>query len=184
MKTTFTTSALFTLLPAALADVFGGMAVRSASPIHFNTVSANGGTFWLQKPTSTYCPEGIDGLTCPVGNNQTLFAGGEGTLALSVVVPGGQQVYIAPDGKLSFTQAHSAYIPTGSIRDGFSRDWRPAQNLGFLQWTNGFVACPANGTSGPYQIYGARDDVTLPENCLGFSMIATNSSGVGAWQYA
>jgi len=91
MKSTLTTSALLTLLPAALADVFGGMAIRSASPIHFYTVSANGGTFWIQKDTSTYCPEGISGLTCPVGNNETLFAGGEGTLSLSVMVPGGQQ---------------------------------------------------------------------------------------------
>jgi hypothetical protein len=38
----------------------------------------------------------------------------------SVLVPGGQQIYTRPDGAVGYTQAHSAYIPSGSYIDGYT----------------------------------------------------------------
>jgi hypothetical protein len=70
---------------------FGLMSVRSASPIHFGQINASGGSFWIGKNTSTYCPE-IVGYSCPdPASVYTVFVGGDETLSLSVVVPGGQQ---------------------------------------------------------------------------------------------
>ena len=38
----------------------------------------------------------------------------------SVVVPGGQQTYVAPNGEVKYTQAHSASQPPGSFISGFT----------------------------------------------------------------
>lgn len=57
-----------------------------------DAINANGGKFWVNKDTSSYCPEGVEGLDCAqLPGTSTVFAGGNGTLALDVVVPGGQQ---------------------------------------------------------------------------------------------
>tara|TARA_R110002003_G_scaffold63_7_gene5852 strand:+ start:13686 stop:14000 length:315 start_codon:yes stop_codon:yes gene_type:complete len=102
-----------------------------------------------------------------------VLAGGEKTLSLGVIVPGGQQVYVAPDGALSYTQAHSAYIPTGSIVDGFSREYPAAgQQFGYLNFDTGFVACPASGEGNGYQVFGQVDGATFGPECLGFSALA------------
>ncbi|KAL6707849.1 hypothetical protein ACN47E_003749 [Coniothyrium glycines] len=163
---------------------FGVMSARSASPIHFQTLNARGGKFYLGGPgPSSYCPVAQVGDACPPGNT-TVLAGGDRTLALGVIVPGGQRVYVAPDGALSYTQAHSAYIPTGSIVDQFSREAPAAgQSFGYLNFETGFVACPAAGEGQGYQVFGQVDGGNFGDGCLGFNALTVATDKAGAWQY-
>lgn len=111
-------------------------------------------------------------------------------------------VYVAPDGALSYTQAHSAYVPEGSVRDGWTRTARedPTDPLGSLAFEGGLIACPRN-ESQPWQVYGEVEGWTAPtKGCLGFSAITCecfrrergcgkmltmidNETEAGAWQY-
>ena len=73
---------------------FGLMALRSATPIHFGTVNANGGELWIGKGPSTYCP-GQQGLNCSgVTTSQTTYSLSNGILSLGVQVTGGQLMYV------------------------------------------------------------------------------------------
>ena len=81
-------------------------------------INANDNGFYINGlPTRTYCPNTVN--DCPDGNVTVLATSGSGTVSMDVQVPGGQQVYIAPDGSLNYTTANSASKPTGSIQTGF-----------------------------------------------------------------
>lgn len=106
----------------------------------------------------------------------------------NVMVPGGQQVYVNPEGALSFTQAHSAYIPPGSAVGPFK--YEPGENFGhytFNGWgASGFMACPAEDDK--WQVFAALQNATVPSgdvaDCLGFSAMAvTGNQTAAAWQY-
>jgi hypothetical protein len=162
---------------------FGVISARSASPVHLQPLTARGGKFYLGGPgPSSYCPVEVVGDACPPGNT-TVLAGGNGGLSLGVIVPGGQQVYVAPDGSLSYTVAHSAYIPPGSIVDQFSRE-APAegQAFGYLNFETGFVACPAGEGQG-YKVFGQVQGGTYGPDCLGFNALTVAGDKPGAWQY-
>ncbi|KAL3476771.1 hypothetical protein BJX99DRAFT_227284 [Aspergillus californicus] len=164
---------------------FTVMASRSASPIHFLQMNAAGQSFWLGGSTESYCPISSG---CPPGN-QTVLAGNGA--ALSVVVPGGQQIYVSPEGALKFTQAHSMNIPSGSSLGPFAYvPGPPGSYFGHYEYTgqgsSGFMACPTDNAE--WQVYAALQNATVPSgdvgDCLGFSAIAvpTNQTGA-AWQY-
>ncbi|KAJ4303730.1 hypothetical protein N0V90_002631 [Kalmusia sp. IMI 367209] len=161
---------------------FSVISARSASPVHLLPLNANGGKFYLGGTASGYCPPTV-GETCDkYPGNETVLAGGYGTLSLGVIVPGGQQVYVAPDATLSYTVPHSAYIPEGSVVDGWSRTERD-NSLGSLAFEGGLVACPT-GEGKPWQVYGQVANFTAPSaECLGFSAITYNSTDAGAWEY-
>lgn len=76
-------------------------------------------------------------------------------------------VYIAPDATMSYTVPHSAYIPEGSVVDGWSKT--EGESFGHLTFDGGLVACPVEGK--PWQVYGQRPNVTLSPECLGFSAL-------------
>jgi hypothetical protein len=169
--------------PSTGPSYFTVISARSASPVHLQSLTARGGKFYLGGgPPSSYCPVEQVGSACPPGNS-TVLAGGDKTLSLGVIVPGGQQVYVAPDGALSYTGAHSAFIPTGSIVDEFSREAPSGTNIfGYLNFETGFVACPAGEGNG-YQVFGQVDGATFKPECLGFNMLAVATDAPGAWQY-
>lgn len=163
---------------------FGVMSARSASPIHLLPLTARGGKFYLGGPGPTsYCPVEQVGDACPPGNS-TVLAGGDKTLGLGVVVPGGQQVYVAPGGALSYTGAHSGSMPSGSIVDKFSREAPTGESqFGHLSFETGFVACPAGEGQG-YQVFGqVTDGSAFGADCLGFSALTIATDKAGAWQY-
>ncbi|KAL4948971.1 hypothetical protein BDW69DRAFT_84457 [Aspergillus filifer] len=179
-------------LPAATSNsqaeqpaAFTVMAARSASPIHFLQMNAAGQSFWLGGETSSYCPLQSG---CPPGN-QTVLAGNGGSL--SVVVPGGQQIYVAPSGALKFTQAHSNNIPPGSSLGPFEYEaGAEGSAFGYYSYTgwgtDGFMACPTD--DGRWQVFGALQNATVPSgdvaDCLGFSALAVPTNNTGAaWQY-
>jgi len=189
--------ALVAATPAPEADTastgptpYTFLALRSASPIHFGSINASGGKIWIGKETSSYCP--VD--TCPSGKVTAFLV--NDTAAMDVVVPGGQQVYIDPTGALSFTQAHSAYIPEGSILTGFHLT--DSGNNGITYFANsngGFLACPADHKgNGPWQIFVDLGHKLKSKNvpsknkrdCLGFTAAggAYTTEQTAAWQYA
>ncbi|KAI0012655.1 hypothetical protein F4779DRAFT_567473 [Xylariaceae sp. FL0662B] len=149
-------------------------------------INASGGKFWINKDAAAYCPGSIDGLDCSAyPGSKTVFAGGNGTLSLDVAVPGGQQVYIAPDGSLSYTVPHSAQMPEGSITTGFSRSRSEAfgapVNLGNSD--KFWYICPI-GDGEPrektYQLYIGH---TEGEDCHVTQVRTYQSSGPDAWEY-
>ncbi|PNS20841.1 50S ribosomal protein L4 [Sphaceloma murrayae] len=177
---------VLSLLPLALAaptpqdttttapQPFFGLAIRSASPIQYAGVNASGLALWLNKPTATYCPS-VPEVPCP-SNPSTLFVGGQNTLGLDVSVPGGQQVYVAADGRAKYTQAHSANTGTGSATTGFS-----VVDGALLFEGASWTACPEETS---YAVYAASRNVTA-EGCLGFRWRAEDAGAAeGAWQYA
>jgi len=168
-------------VPAA----FTVTSARSGSPIQYLPMNAADQKFWLGGQTATYCPTEIN--PCPPGNVTVIAGGG----SLDTEVPGGQQIYVAPDGSLSFTQAHSAAIPPGSSVGPFSvtAGARFATYSTSAFGATGFMACP-NTIPNPstWQVFAAIHNATVPTGkvgeCLGFDAIAINYTGsVPAWQY-
>jgi len=165
---------------------FTVISVRSGSPIQYLPLNAAGQKFWLGGQPATYCPTQVD-PNCPPGNVTAILGGG----ALDTEVPGGQQIYVAPTGALSFTQAHSASIPTGSSIGPFSvtAGTPEARYSTSAFGATGFMACPdkvPNPSS--WQVFAAIQNATVPTgkvgDCLGFDALATNYTGpVAAWQY-
>ncbi|EME87896.1 uncharacterized protein MYCFIDRAFT_27473 [Pseudocercospora fijiensis CIRAD86] len=175
--------------------VFGGIALRSASPIHFANVNAAELQFFLNKNTSTYCPSGVEGLDCSAFNsNQTIFtqAVNSTTLSLDVTVPGGQQVYVTDcdeksgqlAGELKFTQAHPAFTPGPALYEGFT-----ISAAGDLQFENkDWFACPINEPNSGYGIWSVArlEGSNAGEGCLGFSfrVVELDEKVKTAWQYS
>lgn len=85
--------AFSTLVASALAQTtyFGVISSRSASPIHLLPLQANGGKFFLGGTASGYCPSEIGEACASYPGNSTTLSGGNVSLSLGVVVPGGQQ---------------------------------------------------------------------------------------------
>ncbi|KAF2963344.1 hypothetical protein GQX73_g10230 [Xylaria multiplex] len=106
-------TALATFLPQAILSTLDEPFVATvwSKDITKAVVNASGGKFYIGRPTQTYCPDGVVDCSHFTGTETVFVPGYDGRLGLRVNVPGGQQVYVAPDGSLSFTQAHSAYIP-------------------------------------------------------------------------
>ncbi|KAI0405952.1 hypothetical protein F4802DRAFT_613900 [Xylaria palmicola] len=156
-------------------------------PIH-----ASGLKFYMNRNTSTYCPDGVSGLDCSqyAGTGTTLAIGeGSTTMGLEVTVPGGQQgkhprfrttppppfrhpwrqhVYVAPDGALSYTQAHSASMPAGSETTGFSRERSESFGAPVYLYSagRGWYLCPV--TEGEprertYQVFASSEPLS---DCL------------------
>ena len=181
MKTFVALSAFVANAMAQTTGYFGVVSARSASPIHLLSLEANGGHFFLGGANSAYCPPELGAEVCAAyPGNQTVLAGGDVTLSLGVVVPGGQQVYVAPDGALSYTQPHSVFKPNGSVVDGWSRT--QGETFGNLNFVDGLVACPTAGDK-PWQVYGQLPGVELSPDCLGFSALTVNTTGANAWEY-
>lgn len=105
-----------------------------------------------------------------------------------VEVPGGQRVYVAPSGALSYTRPHSAYIPPGSSTTGFK--YVPHENYGNYYYKDGFMACPVPADRIRFQVFAGIKDADVPRGnvseCQGFDVVTTRYVGDGpaAWEYA
>jgi len=172
--------------------------IRSGSPIMYEPLNAIGGQFFLGGSPSAYCPPQVEKLhACPSGNYTVLeIIPSTGTAALDVVVPGGQQIYIAKTGQLSYTQPHSAFIPSGAITTGFKIGKPAANTLQEVTAVEGFLACPKNSkndaSSSPYQVFvdvKGFTDKQAPSgkksDCLGFGAFGHKFTAetAGAWEY-
>ncbi|KAI1465846.1 uncharacterized protein F4812DRAFT_466267 [Daldinia caldariorum] len=149
-------------------------------------INASGGKFWINKAASTECPGDIENLDCSeYPGTETIFDGGNGTVFLDVGVPGGQQVYIAENGALSYTIPHSGQIPDGSVATGFSRQVSNAFGAPVLLYhaSGTWYICPV-GEGEPkekvYQLYVGKTDM---EGCYWASVRTYQPGGGNAWEY-
>ena len=106
---------------------------------------------------------------------------------LDAQVPGGQSVFVLPNGELGFTEPHSGAYPAGAVTTGFVET--PGSTYATFGFTGlgatGFVACPTVNNTGPYQVY-AQVTGFIPSNsndCIGFDTIAYTPTGPGAFEY-
>ena len=101
-------------------------------------------------------------------------------------------VYVAVEGYLGFTQAHSVSYPAGAILGSFTYFQPGYDRYGYLSTdafgARGFMACPT--TTGAYQVYAALANATVPNgnisSCIGFDALTEvyNSTAIpAAWQY-
>ncbi|CAM1505831.1 Fc.00g114680.m01.CDS01 [Cosmosporella sp. VM-42] len=88
----------------------------SSPDIHASPINARNKTFVIGATSpSTHC--GLaDVSQCPAGD-VTLI--NEEMTLLAAEVPGGQFIYVAPDGSISYPSAHSSFRPPGSQVGGF-----------------------------------------------------------------
>lgn len=194
---------LLTFLPLLCSDVpllprqsnstgpFVLRAFQPGSPIHLSSVNANDGHFWLGKATSSACPAALE-PDCPTGTETALAVSVAGYANLYASVPAGQDIYVAKDGALSFTEAHdeegvgSIAYPSGFSYDDSVDACASAGAFTFSGTTSkGWLACPvaANGNgNGPWQVY-ADIKRTNATGCLAFEARGERYEGVGVWQY-
>ncbi|KAK4626748.1 hypothetical protein CLAFUW4_05116 [Fulvia fulva] len=176
---------------------FGGLALRSASPIHFGSINANSGALYIGKNTTTYCPEdsvaGSTGACTSANTNQTIFSylNGQGTLSLSTMVPGGQQVYVTVGdeatgqlaGQLKFTPAHSAMTSGPALTEGFAIAYDAKFQFEGQDW----FACPVDEFNSGYGIWSVArvGGSNAGEGCLGFTwrVVQVGDETASAWQY-
>ncbi|CCE29034.1 uncharacterized protein CPUR_02725 [Claviceps purpurea 20.1] len=186
----FTFTTLLPLLAAAqpIASSAVSLAVNlPGSPLNNQPVVANGGKFWIGKPTSQYCPDNVEKLGgCPKGKDTSIWVNSEqGTGSLNVIVPGGQQIYVGVDTSLSFTRPHSAYIPPGSTSVQFSLI--PLNQLAMVG--RRILAClppstETNESTSSWQVFAPRTDEAAPPNrqCVAF-VAQTAAAKDAVWEY-
>lgn len=174
------------LAPRDSAGAFGLIAIRSGSVVQNSDITASDYGFWINKPTASDCPTNL-GSACPAGNETALtFSNSTSSLAMDVVVPGGQQVYVTPSGEFGYTIPHSAALPAGAVTTGFKYTPPAASNsvgtLTFGNGTQGFLACPT-GDGDVYQVVASNG--TNSDSCLGIDLATVAyGSGYAAWEYA
>ncbi|KAG9758775.1 hypothetical protein KCU73_g3724, partial [Aureobasidium melanogenum] len=183
MKTTTIFSTLAAVLPAfavpharSTGESFGGLAIHSGSPVHLSAINANGNFFWLNKETSSYCPN-TTVTSCPEGK-YTYFEGGNNTLSLNVEVPGGQRVYVAQDGSLGYTIPHGSVSGSQNVSyTGFNlRDSGIHLQYKGADW----IAVPIGSA---YKVYAAAVE-NAPQNGTSFAFrVGSVNATFGAWEY-
>jgi hypothetical protein len=108
-----------------------------------------------------------------------------------VLVPGGQQTYMTPEGELGYTEAHSASMPPGAMPCPFTYTKAPGAYVGRLgigeaSGNTGLMACPTLNY-GVWQVFAALRNASVPlrnvSQCIGFEALAADVEDVDAWQY-
>ncbi|KAF4447162.1 hypothetical protein F53441_9307 [Fusarium austroafricanum] len=160
--------------------------------IHARIINARNKAFIIgaAKP-STFC--GLDNATeCPDGTSTQV--NGNMTV-LAAAVPGGQFIFVGPDGSISYPPAHSALRPPGSQMGGF----RPMHVISdckmpvtILMWS------PENGSPGLWACPTAKNVPIMKEavlkattglfkgrGCLGVEGVEIQVAGdkFAAWAY-
>ena len=115
----------------------------------------------------------------------------------AVVVPGGQDVYVAYSGALSFTEPHEEGSEVG-VTTGFTYQNNTATTGGPGRFSftglgslGGFLACPTAKGTGPYQVFADLphlSDKAVPGGkvsaCIGFdAMGARFPNATAAFEY-
>ncbi|KAI3321306.1 hypothetical protein HD806DRAFT_546692 [Xylariaceae sp. AK1471] len=144
---------------------------------------------------STYCPLN-PASSCPNVMGTLVSQNME---ALMVEVPGGQQIYVQTDGQVKFTIPHSAYMPPGSITDGWHHTTSSSnlhvpttQDVVYFddgKGHHGLTLCPdipdeMKGTGASFVLYAKTAGFSLID-CTDIGGLALTKTGhsIGCWQY-
>ncbi|XXG96176.1 hypothetical protein Hte_002455 [Hypoxylon texense] len=111
---------------------------------------------------STYCPSNVQ--NCPEVQGTLVTAGMTG---MAVQVPGGQQIYVAPDGQVQYTQAHSSSMPPGSMVGGW-------YNKTVVIPSSSDIDCGVGDGDG-----NGNDNSTTTTTRYVFDFLSTDGSGKG-----
>ncbi|KAK6526553.1 hypothetical protein TWF694_005135 [Orbilia ellipsospora] len=195
-------------IPRAPAPLLAGPNGASNPSFNGKSLTASEGTFWIGKPTGTSCSL-PDHSKCPKGTDTAVNVWLAGTVNMSVAVAGGQQVYIGPNGALSYTKAGAPpnSMPKYSITRGFCwvKDSKGTVTLESRMADGSWLACPVDQNSvatGPWKVYKDRtymkgsdrhyvvQDTNVPSgkksDCVSFNIIGTPgtiSVGAAAYEY-
>lgn len=117
------------------------LTIDSGTDLMYGVVEAQETRFWVGRKTKSYCP--LTPADYPAGNESYMSVlDGSSSLSMAVEVPGGQQVFISPKGALRYTDAHSGYVPPGSITSGFSVSHPGGDYVDILSHEGGFFRLP------------------------------------------
>ncbi|KAE9366018.1 hypothetical protein N431DRAFT_517001 [Stipitochalara longipes BDJ] len=169
-------------------NYFTAISTRSGDQhVHLHQINASGQSFYINKGTSTDCPQ-IKDIDCSKYGNSTVFAShSDGALYMNVGVPGGQQVYVATGGALAYTAPHSSNIPDDGQAATFTYTPQASSGgVGTLVFDNkGFVACPT-GDGSVFQIYAwtPKVDDAFRKDCKGIGFATSVYFGAAAWEFA
>lgn len=178
--------------------------------VHAKVINAHNKVFIIgaESPT-TYC--GLDDTEqCPQANSTLVDAGMTRlavselhplallrrlTLSAQSAVPGGQFIYVAPDGLISYPSAHSSHRPPGSEVGGFFSFQLFSDCIvpvPLLSWqstngTTGLWACPSSSGHpvSELAILKASSSEFDGEGCLKLDGVHIREAGeeFGAWAY-
>jgi hypothetical protein len=167
----------------AVANAYNFISTRSGDlNVHLRPFYAKGSSIRIGGTAPTSQTPNVPALAGFPTTSTTTFIVANNQASLAVSVPGGQQVYVAADGKLSYTVPHSGNTGSGSTVTGFSV--APAGsnvNLNF-NGKNNFLACPVSGTAGEYEIYAAEKATRT--DCTGISVLGSaDANPPQAWQW-
>ncbi|KAF5701261.1 phytanoyl hydroxylase [Fusarium globosum] len=164
----------------------------SLPQIHSRIINARNKAFIIgaTKP-STFC--GLDNATeCPDGTSTQVDGNMTG---LAAAVPGGQFIFVAPDGIISYPPAHSALRPPGSQMGGFQRAHVISEckmPITILMWSPenaspGLWACPTarNVPVRKEAVLKATTSTFTGSGCLTVEGIEIQTAGdkFAAWAY-
>ncbi|KAL8823795.1 MAG: hypothetical protein Q9170_008316 [Blastenia crenularia] len=185
-----------TLSPVKASAPFTIKAYNSESPIHMMDITASYNKFFVGNATGSFCPKAIP--NCPRGNVTALEVTNTGGAHMDVGIPGGQAVYIGPQGQLRFSQAR---VPVG--RDATMIEFALSVNpipappgvsafvFSGVGKASGYLACPVT-PKGPWQVFAdlaSIQDSWVPggdvSNCIGFDALAADytSPAPAAYEY-
>ncbi|KAM3081288.1 hypothetical protein ACMFMG_005243 [Clarireedia jacksonii] len=159
------------------------LAQGPGSPFQGLEIVAHNGALWIGKTTTAYCPLKDN---CPTGNSTAFTSNGNGNVAMNVVVPGGQQLYISTDYGVKYTAPHSADIHGGKADSWtYSPPGVPTPtSVGVLEYPGyGFLACADPEGEGIYSI-NATPGGTGTGNCTSIRLGTEAYTGAPVWEYS
>ncbi|KAI4152142.1 MAG: hypothetical protein L6R39_001893 [Caloplaca ligustica] len=171
--------------PPKASPPFTIKAYNSESPIHLMDINASNDKFFVGNITGSSCPPTIP--NCPVGNVTALQVTSTGGAHLYAGVPGGQAIYVGPQGQLRFNNARVP-IPSVATKIEFALSPNPippppgisAFVFSGVGKASGYLACPIT-PQGPWQVFvdlASLQDSWVPggdiSNCTGFDALAAD----------
>ncbi|KAF3903546.1 hypothetical protein AA313_de0201860 [Arthrobotrys entomopaga] len=117
------------------------------------SINAYNRTFWVNTGITTECGMFNDKL-CPPANFTAMYVNSDGTVALTSMVPDGQQVYIDPlSSALAYLTIRTAGPPVGAITNGFKIGENTAKRQILTHDLGQWYACGLGQENSPSMVF-------------------------------
>ncbi|OJJ80046.1 uncharacterized protein ASPGLDRAFT_135660 [Aspergillus glaucus CBS 516.65] len=139
---------------------FTVVAINPGSPVHNLKLDASSTNLYLNSETDVWCPpEAVKAGGCPGGNttirDTPVLASAN---YMSAKIPGGEHIYVDPNGHVRYTGGSDSHMEPGSSTNGFSqveREWNYKAN-----GADGFLACPFRGGNDIWEVFVNAKNIT------------------------